>query len=54
MERRLVLAVALMIAIMVLSNVLFPPMRPPPTAPGDSAAARVDSGPAAAETPPVG
>jgi YidC/Oxa1 family membrane protein insertase len=49
MERRLVLAVVLMIAIMVLSNVLFPPQRPPPIAPGDSAVARVDSGAAATE-----
>ena len=53
MERRLILAVVLMIAILVLSNVLFPPRRPPPTAPGDGAAARVDSGPDAAGTPSI-
>jgi YidC/Oxa1 family membrane protein insertase len=53
MERRLVLAVVLMVAIMVLSDVLFPPQRPPPIAPGDSAVARIDSGPAPGETQPV-
>jgi YidC/Oxa1 family membrane protein insertase len=53
MERRLVLAVVLMIAMMVLSNVLFPPQRPIPSAAGDSAVARVDSGPTATEAQPI-
>jgi YidC/Oxa1 family membrane protein insertase len=43
MERRLLLAVGLMIALMVLTNVLFPPAQLPPTTEADSAVIGVDS-----------
>lgn len=51
--RRLLLGIALMIGVMVLSNLLFPPLRPPPGQVADSVAVSGDTGAVSAVEPPA-